>query len=328
LNILTCCILFGELIFASIAASIASIPESVFWPYFAGLAILAIGIFMGGKKVLRAHGIDKIVALGPVFFAVPMAVFASQHFTEPKFVATVVPSWMPGHLFWTYFVGTAVIAASLSIVVGKQARLAAILLGVMLILFVLLLHIPRIAASPKDTIAWAIAFRDLAFSGGALAFARTQTEERKAAGANYLATLARVFLSVPAIFFGVEHFLHPDFMPGVDFDRSVPIAIPGHVFWSYLAGTVFLIAGACLLGNRKTRLAATCLGIMALLLVLGVYLPILAANPLDINDGLNFLVSTLAFSGAALLLAKAMPGGDRGDVLEESRAHSAAPTTR
>jgi len=44
-----------------------------------------------------------------------------------------------------------------------------------------------------------------------MAFAGTQTEKRKAEGTNNLVTLARVFLSVSAIFFGVEHFLHPEF---------------------------------------------------------------------------------------------------------------------
>ena len=29
-----------------------------------------------------------------------MAVFASQHFTEAAGVATLVPKWLPGHLFW------------------------------------------------------------------------------------------------------------------------------------------------------------------------------------------------------------------------------------
>jgi len=278
----------------------------VFWAYFAGIVILAIGIFTYGKEASRAHGSEKLLNLSPILFAVPMAVFASQHFTETKAVATLVPRWLQWHVFWTYFVGTAVIAASLSIVAKIQARLAGILLAVLLIIFDLLLHIPFIMAHPKNVIGWSIALRDLAFSGGALAFAATQTGNRKTGGANYLAILSRFFILVPAIFFGVEHFLHPQFMPGVDFDRSMPTWVPVPVFWSYFAGTVFLIAGASLLLNRKARFAAMCLGFMALLLILFVYLPILVAKPLDIDNGLNFLVSTLAFSGAALLLAKAM----------------------
>ena len=317
-------ILFGELIFTPVQGP--WIPGDVFWPYFAGIAILAIAILTSGKEVLRTQGLDKFLAFGPLFFALPMAVFAAQHYTEAKAVATLVPSWIPGHLFWTYFVGTAVLAASASIALKKQARLAAILLAVLLIVFVLLLHIPRIMADPRNVIAWAIALRDVAFSAGAMAFAGAQTENFKYQGANTLRTLARVFLSVSTIFFGVEHFLHPEFMPAVDFDRSMPTWIPVPMFWSYLAGTAFLIAGTSLIVNRKTRPAATWLGIVVFLLVLFVYLPILVASPFDIDNGLNFFVSTLAFSGVALLVAKAMPRDGRENEFEGSRMPSRAPT--
>ncbi len=77
--------------------------------------------------------------------------------------------------------------------------------------------------------------------------------------------------------------------------------------WAYVGGVVFLAAGAFLLVNRKTRLAATGLGIMVLVLTVTVYLPIWGADWSDIGKGLNYLVDTLAFAGAALLLAEAMP---------------------
>jgi uncharacterized membrane protein len=316
--------LCGELIVALVRGP--WIPGNVFWPYLAGIAILAMGIFADGKEALHAHGIDKILTLGPLFFALPMAVFVTQHFTEAKAVATLVPSWIPGQLFWKYFVGTALVAASASIVVRKHARLAAILLAIMLVLFVLLLHVPSIIADPKNLIAWAIALRDVAFSAGAMAFAGAQTENFRYQGANWLRNLARVFLSVANIFFGAEHFLHPEFMPAVDFDRSMPTWIPVRMFWSYFAGTAFLIAGTSLIVNQKTRLAATWLGIVVLLLVLFVYLPILLANPFDIENGLDFFVSTLAFSGVALLVAKAMPRDGRRNELEDSRKPPRAPT--
>jgi hypothetical protein len=56
----------------------------------------------------------------------------------------------------------------------------------------------------------------------------------------------------------------------------------------------------------KPRLAATYLGIMILLLVLFIYLPILFSNPSDIGNGLNYVVDTLAFSRASLVLADAI----------------------
>jgi hypothetical protein len=42
-------------------------------------------------------------------------------------------------------------------------------------------------------------------------------------------------------------------------------------------------------------------------LLVFVYLPMVVAKPSDIDNGLNYFVSTLAFSGVALLLAGALP---------------------
>src|SRR5207249_3221884 len=81
------------------------IPGKAFWPYFAGAVILIIGLVrIVRAKALEARGINKAVALGPVFFAIPMAVFGADHFIAPRFVATIVPSWIPWHLFWVYLV--------------------------------------------------------------------------------------------------------------------------------------------------------------------------------------------------------------------------------
>ena len=80
-------------------------------------------------------------------FAISLVVFGTQHFLYAKFVATLVPSWIPGHLFWAYFVGVAFVAAALAIAIEKNARLAATLLGLMFFLWVVSLHLPRVAAA-------------------------------------------------------------------------------------------------------------------------------------------------------------------------------------
>jgi uncharacterized membrane protein len=240
-----------------------------------------------------------------VFLAVPIAVFGTEHFTSAESVARLVPSWIPGRLFWALFVGTCLISAALSIVVKIHAGLSAALFGVMLLMFELLLHIPKIVGAPGNRFFWAVALRDLAFSAGALSFAATQTEAWRTQGTHRVLALARLFIGIPIAFFAAEHFLHPEFAPGVPLAKLTPLWIPAHLLWGYLTGAVFVATGLCLIANKQVRLAATWLGLMILLLVFVVYVPDVIANPSDIGHGLNSLVDTLLLSGTALAFAGA-----------------------
>jgi uncharacterized membrane protein len=292
---------------ARFVASIAAfgLPREVYWLYFSGCVVLVIGLVKIFKDEWRLdHGLDKILAFGSLFLAMPMAVFGTEHLTDAEDIANAVPRWMPAHTFWVYLVGIALIAAALSITLQIQSRLAATLLGAMLCCFVLLIHVPNIVADAGNRILWAVGLRDLAFSGGAFALAGSQMRTGRSGEVPRPVTVARYFIGIPVMFFGVEHFLHPTFAPGVPLGKITPEWVPGRLFWAYLAGAVLVASGACIVMNKKTRLAATCLGIMILLLVLFVYVPVLIASPSDIVS-LNYVVDTLVFSGAALLLANA-----------------------
>lgn len=297
-----CQYLFHEMAFLQIS-------PTVFWLYFAGTAVSLTGAIAARKEVFLARGMDKLYSLARLFYAMPLAVFGAQHFMQAKVIEQLVPSWMPGRLFWTYFVGAALLAASLSIAVKRYGRLSGTLLGLMFFLFVVLMHIPAVVETPRDRIPWAIAMRDLSFSGGALAFAGMQTKQWREKGTSILVTIARIFIAGPALFFGAEQLLHPGCVPGVALERVTPEWIPGHILWGYVGGIVSLAAGVGLLVNRTAKLAATCLGIMVLVLMVFVYSPILAAYLTDINNGLDYFADTLLFSGAVLLLAGALPKG-------------------
>jgi asparagine N-glycosylation enzyme membrane subunit Stt3 len=112
------------------------------------------------------------------------------------------------------------------------------------------------------------------------------------------------------VFFSVEHFLHPEFIPGVPLGKVTIAWDPGRLLWAYFVGAVLFAAGTSIMARNKARLAATGLGIVIFLLVMFVYLPTLVAHPSDIANELNYFVDTLAFSGAALLLADALPKED------------------
>jgi uncharacterized membrane protein len=313
-------------IFVQLLAALL-IPGTIFWPYFAGAALLIIGMAgMVRSGALQTRGMDRAVVFGPLFFAIPMAVFGVDHFIAPKIVAALVPSWIPWHRFWVYFVGVALIASSLSIVTRKLSGLAATLLSAMILSFVLLIHVPNLATNLGDRFAFAVLLRDTSFSAGALALALAEADKRTERRFSLITALLRYAIAVPAALFGIEHFLHPDFVPVVPLRQPMPSWIPGHLFLAYGTGAVLIASGLSIAFNWKARLAATRLGIFVFIIVALIYLPIMVANISNIADGLNYLVDTLAFSGAALLLAGALPSKQHEEVALKNRRESAPLT--
>src|SRR5260370_1233802 len=120
-----------------------------------------------------------------------------------------------------------------------------------------------------------------------------------------LAAIPRFFVGIPSVFYGVEHLLHPEYVPGIPLQKLTPEWIPGRIVLCYFVGVILILAGVCLLVNKKTRMAATFLGLTILLTVLWIYLPMLLAAPTDVV-ALNYFFDTLLFSGAILLLANTM----------------------
>src|SRR5215470_4190708 len=210
--------------------ALLAIPSTVIWSYFVFTVVLAIGlvtVFLRGDWQ-KARGFDKLILFGPLFYAAPLAAFGTEHFTLTAVIASIVPKWIPWHLFWAYFVGACFIAAALSLVTRIQARLAASLLALTFFLFVVLMDIPGWARNPRDRFGLALALRELSFSGGPLALAASLSELRRERGAHILATIARYFIAVPVLFYSFEQFLHGDHVPGIPLALVTPEWVHGH----------------------------------------------------------------------------------------------------
>jgi uncharacterized membrane protein len=113
------------------------------------------------------------VSLSQLLIGAFLFVGGVQHFMYPGFVATLVPSWIPGSLFWTYFAGVALIAAGVGVNLPFTARLAGLLTAAMIFTWVLVLHIPRALATPQEANETTAVFEALAFSAGAFLIALT-----------------------------------------------------------------------------------------------------------------------------------------------------------
>jgi uncharacterized membrane protein len=111
--------------------------------------------------------LEKFIPLGRFFLAAFLILCGIEHFIYVEFVKRMVPSWIPGELFWTYFTGVALIAGGAGISVSLTSRLAGALSGLMIFLWVVFLHIPRVAANLHDANEMTAVFEALAFSGAA-----------------------------------------------------------------------------------------------------------------------------------------------------------------
>ena len=278
----------------------------------AGILVSLIALWAAKSDIARARGLDKVVALSDLCFAAPLAVFGALHLSAARGLMTMVPSYMPWHLFWIYFFGFALLAASLSIATKIQVRWSGLLFGIAMFLFVAMLTIPAVIATPGNRILWTLICRESSFGGGAWILAGTALRgQGRGQSGNRLITVGRVLVGIAAVVFGVENSLHTANVPGVPLEKLMPAWIPAHLLIGWLTGAILFVAGIGILLNKKTRMAATYLGTWIVLLVVFIYGPILIAALADPSadkvEALNYFFDTQLFAGAVLALASASP---------------------
>ncbi|HET6959320.1 MAG TPA: hypothetical protein VFI56_22165 [Vicinamibacterales bacterium] len=285
----------------------------------AGIAIFLVGIPAATHTIAGARGADRIVALAGLSVAIPLAVFGALHLFGPQLVRDLVPRYMPWRMFWVYFVGCALIAASLSIASGIAVRWSGLLFGIMMFLFVAMIHLRGALARPHDRIIWTIVVRETSFGGAGLILAGTALDAWGATGKKVLVTAGRACVLLAAAVFGVEHFLYPTGLPGVPLVKQMPAWLPGRALIDYVTGAGLLVLAGSMLLGRNTKTVAAALGAWLLLLVIAMYGPILIAALLQTNAGIkveavNYFADTLLFTGVILALASAAEGTNRSNM--------------
>jgi len=283
--------------------------RSLFPLELAGTLFLVAGLFAARRQLsLRLNG---LVVLGRLFVASALATFGAEHLASARDISQIVPHWLPFHLFWTYFFGFALLAAATSFVLNRQVRLSASLLGLMFFLFFVLLDVPAVPANLADRFTWALFAREFFFAAGAWALAAAQLSAKHRTWAHRILPACRVSMGAILVFYSIEHFLHPEFAPGVPLEQITLAIIPFPRLWGYLAGAMLLLGGVALVANRMARTVAASTGIAMALLVPIIYLPMLvvARQPLEITVAINYIFDTLLFAGSILLLAETIPAG-------------------
>jgi uncharacterized membrane protein len=140
-----------------------------------GLFIIA-NSFIAGPSTGTTKAFIRLMALAcPYFVGLFLLVAGIQHFIFADFVNFLVPPWMPFVSFWTYFTGVALVAAGLGIITGFEKYWAARLSGCMVLVWVVVLHLPR-AFEHQNQNEWISVFEALAFGAILLTMAEEKRE--------------------------------------------------------------------------------------------------------------------------------------------------------
>lgn len=119
-----------------------------------GALIAARSFFSVDKRILN-YSIGKqttrrLIMAGTILLASFFIAGGYAHFKWAKGVQFLIPEFIPFRLFWTYFCGACLFAGGFGILIPRTRRLAALLSGIMILGWFLLLHIPRFVANPSD----------------------------------------------------------------------------------------------------------------------------------------------------------------------------------
>jgi uncharacterized membrane protein len=88
--------------------------------------------------------------VGKLGFGVVMVCFGVLHFMNAKSLVPSVPTSFPVREVFVYLTGLALIASGVALIINKKAQLAMLLLGILLLLFAVLVDLPRGASGHFD----------------------------------------------------------------------------------------------------------------------------------------------------------------------------------
>lgn len=137
-----------------------------------GNSFKSMGIF-GGALIVGSTFIkqdsDKakknLVSIGTILLAAFFISMGYAHFKFADFVMAFIPGYIPLHWFWAYLCGVCLFAGGIGILIPATRKWAALLSGIMLLGWFLLLHIPRFLANTNDASDRMGLFESFAFSG-------------------------------------------------------------------------------------------------------------------------------------------------------------------
>jgi uncharacterized membrane protein len=241
----------------------------------------------------------RFLGPGQVLFAAGLAGLGVLSLTHHDFALQwqPVPAGIPAREGLALASGSLLLIAAVALLLKRAARLAALVLTLFFLSWVLLLQLPSLVGQPLSIAVWLGLCESLALCvGGWVLYAWLDSlEPRAAAGFASTATAvsyARLLLGAAMVVFGLSHFAYADFTASM-----IPAFIPARLPLAYSTGAAHVAAGAALLLGIVPALAVRLEAIMMSAFIVLVHLPAVAAQPANREQWTALCIAT-ALAGA------------------------------
>ena len=247
---------------------------------------------------------NGLLTAGRIFFAMAMVFFGVQFFIFVSSTSGPLPGppWSHGMLSLDWLACVGFIVAGVSIATGRMARLVAMILGVVLLLYGLLRYVPALVERVHDPGPWTVLFEILSMVGGAWVLAASFSADDMGSPSRdsvvwRLADVGRFLIAVSLVVFAVQHFMYARFVATL-----VPAWIPARLFWAYFTGVAFVAAAIGIATRKMLGMAAMLLGTMFFLWVVLLHIPRVAGAIRNGNEVTSLFVA-VAMCGLSFVLA-------------------------
>jgi uncharacterized membrane protein len=246
----------------------------------------------------------RATGVGRVLFAVSFAGLGALSLASGDFALNwqPVPAWVPWRAPLAYASGALLFAGGLGILFKRTAALSALVLAVNMVIWLLLLRLPPLLASPGNESKW-LGFGEtmsLVVGGWILLTTLAVPDDKLGAGrmpGGDGARLARILFGAALLPIGLSHIVYLEATTAF-----VPAWLPSRVGLSYLTGSAQIAAGFGLLLGILPRLAVTLEAILLGLFTVLVWVPRVVAAP-AIRFPATALLISAAVTGAACVVA-------------------------
>lgn len=245
---------------------------------------------------------DLYFKIGTLFLGTAVFAIGFIHLITGNFPTRFIPIALsfPSKPILAYLCGIALMIAGAIIPVKKFTKAGAIISTCILLIILILVHIPALAANINNGGEWTFIFELFSILGGhIILLGIVWQDERQFSKGRVFFIVGQYIFAAGLCVFGIVHLIYEKYII-----TWIPLWLPNPVFWTYLVPAGFFCAFVSLVIQKKALWSSLLLALMFFIFAITVNLP--RAIRLNIEEEWTGIFVALAMSGISLLIAAAV----------------------